>query len=213
MREIAVVIPLLNKGPHNAKTLKSVLQQTLAPREITRVDDGCSDEQPSIFERFVALDQRIPVLRCLPQGQGGYAARNSGFGASTTERIAFRDADEVWHDKDLQCLTSSIATAGPDVGCGFSWVKIVEGGKQRSYVGTLAPFPAKKALALHDISGPCLQTDLCPISTGASPFRRSVLIEAGIFPAGKVRRGGDKDMWLRAAARAKVEFSDKETGG
>lgn len=211
MRDIAVVIPLFNKGPHIAETLESVLQQTLAPREIIVIDDGSSDEGPSIVESFVARDNRIRLLHRSPPGPGGYAARNFGIEASTAEWIAFLDADDVWHNDHLQSLSAAIVAAGPDVGCGFSGVKIVEGGKQRSYAGTLAPIPVGKALALHDILRPWLQTGLCPIWTGASAFRRSVLIEAGLFPAGKARRGGDKDMWLRATARTRTAFSGKET--
>ena len=42
----------------------------------------------------------------------------------------------------------------------------------------------------------------CPVWTSAATFRRRVLLEAGLFPAGRCSRGGDKDLWLRAARRA-----------
>src|SRR5262249_11568826 len=48
-----------------------------------------------------------------------------------------------------------------------------------------------------------LELGECPVWTGAAAFRREVLLEAGLFPAGRAVRGGDKDLWLRAAARAR----------
>ena len=39
----------------------------------------------------------------------------------------------------------------------------------------------------------------CPVWTSASAFRRQALIDAGLFPAGRCARGGDKDLWLRVA--------------
>ena len=41
----------------------------------------------------------------------------------------------------------------------------------------------------------------CPIWTSAVTIRRDVLLEAGLFPEDRCRRGGDKDTWLRVMRR------------
>jgi len=51
----------------------------------------------------------------------------------------------------------------------------------------------------------------CPIWTGACAFRRQVLLDAGLFPEGRTRRGGDKDLWLRAANLTASVFVDART--
>jgi succinoglycan biosynthesis protein ExoO len=43
-----------------------------------------------------------------------------------------------------------------------------------------------------------------PMWTSATAVRRDVLIAAGLFPAGRCARGGDKDLWLRVARAAPV---------
>jgi hypothetical protein len=43
----------------------------------------------------------------------------------------------------------------------------------------------------------------CPMWTSATAIRRDVRIEAGAFPAGRCKRGGDKDTWLRVMTRTK----------
>ena len=45
-----------------------------------------------------------------------------------------------------------------------------------------------------------------PLWTSAVAFRRSALIEAGLFPESRCRRGGDKDLWLRALMQGPVAF-------
>src|SRR5262249_55416881 len=49
-----------------------------------------------------------------------------------------------------------------------------------------------------------LELKECPIWTSASAFRRQALIDAGLFPAGRCVRGGDKDLWLRVARNGLV---------
>ena len=44
----------------------------------------------------------------------------------------------------------------------------------------------------------------CPVWTSAAAFRRQALIDAGLFPAGRCVRGGDKDLWLRVARNTEV---------
>ena len=43
-----------------------------------------------------------------------------------------------------------------------------------------------------------------PIWTGAVVCRRTVLIEAGLFPEDRCRRGGDVDLWLRIMSRTEA---------
>ncbi|MPT47847.1 MAG: glycosyltransferase family 2 protein [Sphingobium sp.] len=211
MHDIAVIIPLYNKGPHIEDTLTSVFMQSYPPKEIIVVDDASSDNGPEIVKSMAAKDDRIKFLHRTQPGPGGYAARNFGIENASCEWIAFLDADDIWHPDHLDGIMAAIEKAGTTVGCGFSGVQIVEGKSRTSYVGTNTSIPVATPLTLDDILKIWLRTGQCPIWTGASMFRRSVLTEAGPFPANKARRGGDKDMWFRAIARCDTAYSGKET--
>ncbi len=209
MVRFSVVVPLYNKGPHVAQTLASALAQTHAPHEIIVIDDASTDDGLAIV-RAVG-DARIRIIERGEPGPGGYAARNAGIMAASGEWIAFLDADDTWHRDHLGNLARVIAAAQPPVGGAFSGVETVTGDVHRPYPIAPAIIRPGVALTLADIVAGWLAAHDCPLWTGGVAFRRDVLIDAGLFPAGRARRGGDKDMWVRAAARTTCAFSPERT--
>ena len=95
---IAAVIPLYNGARFIEESLGSVLAQTLPPDEIIVVDDGSTDEGPSIVERF-ASHHPITLLRKSNGGQS--SARNYGVAHSKSELIALLDQDDAWYSHHL----------------------------------------------------------------------------------------------------------------
>lgn len=202
-----MVIPLFNKGPHIAQTLRSVLGQTAPPAEIIVVDDASTDDGLAVTQGFE--DPRIRILRRDRPGPGGYAARNLAIRQARTEWIAFLDADDEWRPEHLQRLGEALG--GYDAGCVFTSYTYVEGETRR-------PAPVSRAMGEAEGRPAGLSTFLqgwietgCPIWTGAAAFRRQVLLDAGLFPDGRTRRGGDKDLWLRAVNLTPAVFVDART--
>lgn len=103
---VAVVIPAYNAGEYLAQTLQSVVDQTHKALEIIIVDDGSTDETPSICRRFAAGDSRIRILST--ENRGVAAARNTGIQASKSDYIAFLDADDLWHSTYIQRMLSAL---------------------------------------------------------------------------------------------------------
>ncbi|UWM80245.1 MULTISPECIES: glycosyltransferase family 2 protein [Rhizobium] len=103
---VAVVIPAYNAGEYLAQTLQSVVDQTHKALEIIIVDDGSTDETPSICRRFAASDSRIRILST--ENRGVAAARNTGIQASKSDFIAFLDADDLWHSTYIQRMLSAL---------------------------------------------------------------------------------------------------------
>lgn len=205
--EMTVVIPLFNKGPHIAQTLRSALAQTTPAAEILVVDDASTDDGLAQVRAFD--DPRIRVLRRDEPGPGGYAARNLAIREARTDWIAFLDADDEWRPDHLERLSDALA--GSDAGCAFSSYVYVRGDQRR-------PAPVSAAMRANEGRPVDLTVFLegwietgCPIWTGACAFRRDVLVEAGLFPAGRARRGGDKDLWLRAVNLTTAIFVDART--
>ena len=94
--DITVIIPTYNRFFFLQRALKSVLAQTLQPKEIIIVDDGSSDATATIKELF-------PFITYIYQSNKGVsAARNAGIKKATTQWIAFLDDDDTWQSDKLQ---------------------------------------------------------------------------------------------------------------
>ena len=87
---VSAIVPTYNAELYLRESLDSLLGQTVAPFEIVVVDDGSTDETPSILASY---GSRIRVLQGAHGGLS--AARNLGLAASTGDLIAFHDADDV----------------------------------------------------------------------------------------------------------------------
>lgn len=204
----SVVMPLYNKGPHVAAAIRSALGQSLPASEIIVVDDGSTDGGA---EAVAAIeDPRLRLLSRSPPGPGGYAARNLGVESATGEWIAFLDADDLWKPRHLELLSTAISAAG-DAGCAFSGLEIVTDGGRRRYPQSQRHLNPGRSVDLASVLRAWLDTGRCPLWTGAVAIRRDVLLAAGLFPAGRARRGGDKDLWLRCVARSRSVHAPEPT--
>jgi glycosyltransferase involved in cell wall biosynthesis len=88
---VSVVIPAYNSGSHLRATVESVLAQPHRPLEVLIVDDGSTDDTPSLAASF-----GVPVKVLRQERSGHPAARNTGIRAACGEFLAFVDHDELW---------------------------------------------------------------------------------------------------------------------
>jgi glycosyltransferase involved in cell wall biosynthesis len=198
---VAVVIPVFNKERYVERAIRSALSQTLSPSKILVVDDASTDGSG---EKVASLSHpTITILRRSTPGPGGYAARNLAIEAARAEWIAFLDADDAWAPGHLQSIADAVSRNGddPTIGCVFS-------GYQETYEnGHTTPDPYTRQIGrardrrfeFAEFLTVWIRVRACPVLTSAAAFRRRVLLEAGLFPAGRCSRGGDKDLWLRVA--------------
>lgn len=90
---ISVVIPVYNVEKYLPACLDSVINQTYRNLEIIIVDDGSTDECPSICDKYASIDKRITVIH---QNNGGLSdARNTGIDIAKGEYITFIDSDDL----------------------------------------------------------------------------------------------------------------------
>jgi glycosyltransferase involved in cell wall biosynthesis len=89
---VSVIIPLYNKAPYIARAIDSVLQQRYGDFELIIVDDGSTDEGPSLVRAY--SDPRVKLVTQPNAGPG--AARNRGIELAQGELLAFLDADDEW---------------------------------------------------------------------------------------------------------------------
>lgn len=198
----SVVIPLHNKAEHVATTLQSVLSQSHPPAEVIVIDDCSTDDSRAITAAF--KDDRLRLLDRDTPGPGGYAARNLGIREAKGDWIAFLDADDIWHVDHLAVLARAIAKA-PDAGAAATrFDHVFDTHRQPQRIARR--LEAGAVLDFAQFLESWLEVRECPMWTGAIALRRDLLIEAGLFPEGKAKRGGDKDLWLRAMRRSKLVY-------
>lgn len=102
MSTIAAVIPLYNGAPYIEAAIRSVLNQERPADEIIVVDDGSTDDGPSVVEAMATKGVKVRLLRKENGGQG--SARNYGVAHCSSDLIALLDQDDYWYRDHLKEL-------------------------------------------------------------------------------------------------------------
>jgi len=97
--KVSVIIPAYNSTDFLGEAIQSVLNQTYSNFEIIVVDDASSEPVGELVKKFT--DSRIQLIRH-ENNRGAVAARLTGVKASSGERIAFLDQDDLFHEEKLQ---------------------------------------------------------------------------------------------------------------
>lgn len=98
---VSIVIPVHNAESYIAKTIRSILTQTISNYEVLLVDDASTDDSLEKIKRI--RDERLKILKThLEHAAGAAAARNRGIEEAKGRYLAFLDADDLWHPKKLE---------------------------------------------------------------------------------------------------------------
>lgn len=105
--DVAVIIPHYNNGIDLCRSYASVMSQSQLPQEIVIIDD-CSYDKAFLEKIEKEHDNRTGIKLTVikfESNKGPSEARNTGVKVSSTNYIAFLDADDVWHPQKLEiCL-------------------------------------------------------------------------------------------------------------
>ena len=99
---ISIIIPIYNVEQYLSKCVDSVLSQSYKDMEIILVDDGSTDNCPSICDEYSRKDNRITVIH--KQNGGLSDARNVGKKIAHGEWIFFLDADDWIEQNSIDTL-------------------------------------------------------------------------------------------------------------
>lgn len=94
---VSCIIPVFNGERFLAEAIKSILGQTYRNVEVIVVDDGSTDDTPSIVAGF-----GDSVTYIHQENAGPATARNRGIQEARGQFIAFLDADDVWREDKLE---------------------------------------------------------------------------------------------------------------
>lgn len=183
---VSVVIPAHNYAHFLPDAIASALAQSWDWFEVVVVDDGSTDETPSVVARIP--DGRV---RYIHQDNAGLsAARNTGIREACHDFIAFLDADDAWQPEFLEAVMQQFATLGEN----FGLIAAATSRMDRSGQALAAPkfsFERAGELTVQDF---CLRNR--PLSSSIV-VRRAVFEKCGGFDTA-LRSSEDRDLWIRA---------------
>jgi len=104
--KVSIIMPVYNGARFVAESIESVQSQTLKDWELIIVDDGSTDETPTILER--ANDVRITKIR--QNNRGAAAARNAALDVASGEYVGFLDADDLYLPNALEDMVAFLET-------------------------------------------------------------------------------------------------------
>jgi glycosyltransferase involved in cell wall biosynthesis len=137
---ISVCIPVFNGARLIDRALRSFEAQTMAPGEVLVVDDGSTDETPSLLERWQAQGR----LRFVRQANGGLpCARNTGARHMRGTWMVPLDADDELDPRALELAHAAVART-PDAGwCVTDIARIGNDGEEEVFTTQLPPGPTR----------------------------------------------------------------------
>lgn len=192
--KISVIIPLYNKRESIARTIASVVAQSLVPHEIIVMNDGSTDGSEEIVRELAASNPKIKLLH--QPNAGVSVARNRAIEAAEGEYVALLDGDDVWQEGYIAEICRLIEHY-PDCGAYATGFYIVDG-EQRVKGDTPqmeGPIDFFAEAQRHYVLIP-----------SATTLNRNLTLQLGGFPEG-MRMGEDQYLWTLIARTAKVCIS------
>lgn len=98
---ITVYIPTKNRAELLSRAIESVRAQTHQDLELVVVDDGSTDETPSLLAGLAAQEPRLRYITH-DQSQGGAVARNAAITAAQGEFVTGLDDDDTFTSDRLE---------------------------------------------------------------------------------------------------------------
>ena len=127
MPKVSIIIPVYNVEKYIDRCMKSVLEQSLSDIEIILINDGSTDNCPTICDNYAKKDSRIKVIHKENQGLG--FARNSGLDIATGKYIAFLDSDDYVDTNTYKRVYEELERAQAQM-CIFSYIDKKDSGEE-----------------------------------------------------------------------------------
>ena len=114
---LSVIVPCYNVAQWVEKCVASITRQTYKELEIILIDDGSTDNTPSLLDSLAAQDKRIRVIH--QKNQGSSITRENGLKASKGAYVTFVDADDRIHEKMYETMMGGLDKEQADIAvCG-----------------------------------------------------------------------------------------------
>jgi glycosyltransferase involved in cell wall biosynthesis len=188
---ISVIIPCYNAEQYLKATLKSLANQTLKAFDLIVVDDGSTDNTPTVVKEFSLNHKQMNIQYIWKNNGGVSSARNLGLKNSNSEYIVFLDSDDEFHPQYLEILYQSITKFDCDLAFGF------RSSTRNTELYNLADLDiirkdlSKKDLAIFFMKRPR------PVSFFNFIYKRSIIQEKELIFDEKYKYGEDNGFWWK----------------
>jgi glycosyltransferase involved in cell wall biosynthesis len=194
---VSAILPVRDRAAWIGRAVESVLAQRYPAVELIVIDDGSTDETPSVLDRYGSR-----IVRLHGPGGNAYAARNVGLARARGDLIAFIDSDDRWWPDHLSRLVPLFAR--PAVGLTFADTVHVTGPPEAPRPTGRTSFattpPRRGRVAAHFLWG-----DFVPTTT--TVVRRSALEASGPFDEASPV-GADYPKWIAIARDHELDHAD-----
>jgi len=186
--QVSVIIPTFNRAAIIGQTIENICQQTYPNIEIIIVDDGSTDDTPSVLKSYGGR------IRWTFQPNGGpSAARNRGIAMANGEIVAFQDSDDLWHPTKIARQVSLLQKYKESVACLCNSVVELPHTTVVSFKNAPIDPPIEEGLWLNPTE---IFTTRFILFNQAVAIRRDVLLRVGGFDE-SLRLLEDMEMALR----------------
>lgn len=96
---ISILIPVYNVETYLDECIQSALKQTYPNIEVVLVNDGSTDQSPSICDRYAAQDGRVRVFH--KENGGASSTKNLAVRVARGEWVTLLDSDDVLSDPNM----------------------------------------------------------------------------------------------------------------
>ena len=189
---ISVVVPTYNRARYLDECLQSLIHQSVSPAQIIVIDDGSTDDTPSVVKRYA------PAVTYLAKENGGKArALNFAMPMITGDYVWFFDDDDVALRESIE-LRLNVLNAHPELSFVYTG----------HYLGSDDPNQrirrGKRYTPASPDSGLLLRHLMlgCYFTLQSVMLRRGALTKLGAFDE-SLAAGEDYDFLLRLAMAAK----------
>ncbi len=191
---VSVVIPTFNYGRFLGQAIESVLSQTYSPIECIVVDNGSTDNTPTVLAGYQGRVQVITQANLGPS-----VARNTGISAASGDYVAFLDADDWWERNKvaIQMRFLELNTQIDAVGCGERHVN--EDGR---VITESIPTPLTNDKE-ENVRAVAIRRRWVAGTTSGVLMRKRVFESIGVFDENLIG-AEDYDMWLRLVSQHQV---------
>lgn len=110
---ISIICPVYNNEAYLSDCVNSVLSQSFSDWELLLIDDGSTDNSPSVCDQFAKQDKRIKAYHKSNQGQ--WLTREYGIEQSKGDYFIFLDSDDMLELDALETLDKNIKEYNTDV--------------------------------------------------------------------------------------------------
>lgn len=103
---LSIIIPVYNDEQYLSRCIESLIKKFKKDMEVILIDDGSSDDSPSICDKYADEYNFINVIHQKNQGVG--AARNRGMSVAKGKWLMFVDADDFLDDNYGEYILEAI---------------------------------------------------------------------------------------------------------